>query len=54
MTDAQKNLQRQRTHLSYKEIKEIENKLNEEFNLIEDRRPGQSTYKKTNEDDNNE
>jgi hypothetical protein len=44
----QKSAQRQKTYLTAKEIAEIERKLNEEFNLIEDRRPNQSTYKKTN------
>jgi hypothetical protein len=51
ISDLQKAAQRQKTYLSAKEIKEIENRLNEEFNLIEDRRQSQSTYKKTNEDD---
>ena len=48
--EAQKNLQRQRSHYTAKEIKEMERKLNEEFNIVEDRRPSQSTYKKTTED----
>jgi len=51
ISDLQKAAQRQKTYMSAKEIKEIETKLNEEFNLIEDRRQSQSTYKKTNEDD---
>jgi hypothetical protein len=50
MTDAQKNLQRQRSHYTAKEIAEMERKLNEEFNLVEDRRPNQSTYKPTTND----
>jgi hypothetical protein len=44
ITEAQKNLQRQRSHYTAKEIKEMERKLNEEFNLIEDRKT-QSTFK---------
>ena len=48
--EAQKNLQRQRSHYTAKEIKEMERKLNEEFNIVEDRRYQQSTYKKTTED----
>jgi hypothetical protein len=46
--EAQKNLQRQRSHYTAKEIKEMERKLNEEFNLLEDRKT-QSTYKPINE-----
>jgi hypothetical protein len=46
----QKQAQRHKNYYSAKEIAEMERKLNEEFNLIEDRRPGQSTYKKTTED----
>jgi IMP dehydrogenase/GMP reductase len=42
--EAQKNLQRQRSHYTAKEIKEMERKLNEEFNLLEDRKT-QSTFK---------
>ena len=52
MTEAQKNLQRHKNHLTQKEIKELERKLNEEFNLVEDRKP-QSTFKPKT-DDNNE
>jgi len=48
--EAQRNAQRQKNYYTAKEIVEMERKLNEEFNLIEDRRPGQSTYKKTTED----
>jgi hypothetical protein len=43
--------QRQKKYLSSKEIKEIEKKLEEEFNLVEDRRPNTySTYKPINEE----
>ena len=45
----QKQAQRERRYLSAKEIAEIERKLNEEFNIVEDRRPTQSTYKKSEE-----
>ena len=48
--ETQRNIQRQRTHYTTKEIAEMERKLNEEFNIIEDRRPSQSTYKKTTEE----
>ena len=48
--EAQRNLQRQRSHYTAKEIKEMERKLNEEFNIVEDRRPSQSTYKPINEE----
>ena len=48
----QQQAQRQKKYLSAKEIKEIENRLNEEFNLVEDRRGNQqSTYKNTEDDD---
>ena len=47
--EAQKNLQRQRSHYTAKEIKEMERKLNEEFNLLEDRKT-QSTFKPINEE----
>jgi hypothetical protein len=50
ISELQRNAQRQKKYYSEKEIKEMERKLNEEFNIVEDRRPGQSTYKKTNED----
>ena len=51
ISDLQKAAQRQKTYLSAKEIAEIERKLNEEFNLVEDRRGNyQTTYRKTNED----
>lgn len=50
ISDLQKAAQRQKTYLSAKEIAEIERKLNEEFGLIEDRRPNQSTYKKSTDD----
>jgi hypothetical protein len=50
ISDLQKAAQRQKTYLSAKEIAEIEAKLNKEFNLVEDRRPTQSTYKRTEEE----
>jgi hypothetical protein len=50
ISEIQKNAQRQKKYMSEKEIKEIEKRLQEEFNIVEDRRPTQSTYKKTNED----
>ena len=50
ISELQRNTQRQKKYYSEKEIKEMERKLNEEFNIVEDRRPSQSTYKKTNED----
>jgi hypothetical protein len=52
ISQLQKSAQRQKSYYSAKEIAEMERKLNEEFNLIEDRRPVQSTYKKTNEETN--
>ena len=54
LSEIQRNAQRQKNYYTAKEIAEKERKLNEEFNTVEDRRPSQSTYKKTNEDDNNE
>jgi hypothetical protein len=52
ISDLQKAAQRQKTYLSAKEIAEIERKLNEEFNLVEDRRVNQqSTYKNTEDAD---
>ena len=50
LSEIQRNAQRQKNYYTAKEIKEMEAKLNEEFNLIEDRRPGQITYKKSTED----
>jgi hypothetical protein len=51
ISDLQKAAQRQKSYMSAKEIKEIETKLNEEFNLIEDRRGyQQSSYKPINEE----
>jgi hypothetical protein len=51
ISDLQKAAQRQKSYLSAKEIKEIEEKLNREFNLVEDRRGNQqSTYKPINEE----
>jgi hypothetical protein len=49
ISDLQRAAQRQKTYLSAKEIAEIEAKLNKEFNLVEDRRPSQSTYKRKEE-----
>jgi hypothetical protein len=46
----QRAAQREKRYLSAKEIAEIERKLNEEFNIVEDRRPTQSTYKKSEEE----
>jgi len=51
LSQIQKNAQRQKHYYTAKEIAEKERKLNEEFNTVEDRRPGQSTYKKTNENE---
>jgi hypothetical protein len=51
LSEIQRNAQRQKKYLTSKEIAEKERKLNEEFNTVEDRRPTQSTYKKTNEDE---
>jgi len=50
LSQIQKNAQRQKHYYTAKEIAEKERKLNEEFNTVEDRRPTQSTYKKTTED----
>ena len=50
ISDVQRSAQRQKNYYSEKEIKEMERKLNEEFNLVEDRRHPQPTYKKTNEE----
>ena len=50
LSEIQRNAQRQKNYYTAKEIAEKERKLNEEFNIVEDRRPTQSTYKKTNED----
>lgn len=49
----QKQAQKQKKYMSDKEIKEKMKQLEEEFGLVEDRRPSQSTYKQTT-DDNNE
>jgi hypothetical protein len=49
ISDLQRNAQRQKKYYSEKEIKEMERKLNEEFGLVEDRRPNQSTYKRNEE-----
>jgi len=53
ISEIQKNAQRQKKYMSEKEIKEKQKQLEEEFGIVEDRRPSQSTYKKT-EDDINE
>ncbi len=51
LSQVQKAAQREKAYLSAKEIKEIEEKLNREFNLVEDRRGNQqSTYKPINEE----
>ena len=50
LSEIQRNAQRQKNYYTAKEIAEMERKLNEEFNIVEDRRPTQSTYKQTNED----
>jgi hypothetical protein len=51
ISQLQKSAQRQKNYLSAKEIAEIERKLNEEFNLVEDRRGiQQSSYKPVNEE----
>jgi hypothetical protein len=53
ISDLQRAAQRQKTYLSAKEIKEIEAKLNKEFNLVEDRKPNTySTFKPINEEKN--
>jgi len=47
----QKAAQREKRYFSEKEIREMERKLNEEFNLVEDRRGiQQSSYKPLNEE----
>lgn len=50
ISDVQRAAQREKSYFSEKEIREMERKLNEEFNIVEDRRPGQSTYKRTEEE----
>jgi hypothetical protein len=50
LSEIQRNIQRQKNYYTAKEIAEKERKLNEEFNIVEDRRPSQSTYKKTTDD----
>jgi hypothetical protein len=53
ISDLQKAAQRQKTYMSEKEIKEIEKRLQEEFNIVEDRRPNTySTFKPINEETN--
>jgi hypothetical protein len=51
ISELQRNAQRQKKYMSEKEIKEKQKKLEEEFGIVEDRRPSQSTYKKTEEDE---
>jgi hypothetical protein len=46
----QKVAQRQKKYMSEKEIREKLKELEEEFGLVEDRRPSQSTYKRTEEE----
>jgi hypothetical protein len=46
----QKNAQRHKTYMSDKEIREIEKRLQEEFNIVEDRRQSQTIYKTTTDD----
>ena len=51
ISDLQRSAQRQKNYFSAKEIAEIERKLNEEFNLVEDRRGNQqSSYKPLSEE----
>jgi hypothetical protein len=50
LSQLQKIAQRQKKYMSDKEIKEKLKQLEEEFGLVEDRRPSQSTYKQTNEE----
>ena len=50
ISQLQKSAQRQKKYLTSKEIAEKERRLQEEFNIVEDRRPGQSTYKTTTDD----
>jgi hypothetical protein len=50
--DLIKAKQKQKNYFSAKEIAEMERKLNEEFNIVEDRRQGQSTYKPMTDDNN--
>ena len=51
ISDLQRAAQREKKYFSEKEIKEMERRLNEEFNLVEDRRGiQQSSYKPVNEE----
>jgi hypothetical protein len=50
ISEIQKAAQRQKKYMSEKEIKEKQKKLEEEFGIVEDRRPSQSTYKPINEE----
>ena len=51
ISEIQKQAQKQKNYISQKEIKEIERKLEEEFNIVEDRKPNTySTFKPINEE----
>jgi hypothetical protein len=50
ISDLQRAAQRQKTYMSDKEIREIEKRLQEEFNIVEDRRQSQTIYKTTTDD----
>jgi hypothetical protein len=51
ISDLQRSAQRHKNYFSEKEIREMERKLNEEFNLVEDRRGNQqSSYKPLSEE----
>jgi hypothetical protein len=50
ISDLQKAAQRQKSYMSDKEIREIEKRLQEEFNIVEDRRQSQTIYKTTTDD----
>jgi len=51
LSQIQKAAQKEKKYLSAKEIKDIETKLNKEFNLVEDRKPNTySTFKPINEE----
>jgi hypothetical protein len=53
ISEIQRNAQRQKNYISQKEIKEIERKLEEEFNIVEDRNPNKySTFKPITDDRN--
>jgi hypothetical protein len=50
ISDLQKAAQRKKSYMSDKEIREIEKRLQEEFNIVEDRRQSQTIYKTTTDD----